>query len=197
MDLEILKSQWSEMNDRMEQQEIFKEKMFRQILNTKSDKSLNRLMAYEVISMIFSVLFIPFLLFIYYKKGMEMIRPVVVGAIIFMIVGTIWYVIKVLVLSKINFSKTLKNNLLYVNKYAIYIKYEKLFIYYILIPVLFALCTFYYIRLHASLYSWVIMSCVGIAAILYTIYFYHLYNKNISTIRENLDELRSLEDNNL
>jgi len=194
MDLENLKSQWSAMNDRMEKQEILKEKILFQMLNAKSDKSLNRLLAYEVISLIFSVLFIPLLLYIYYEKGMETYRPVFLGAIIFLIICVIWYGIKVLVLSKIDFAKTLKNNLLYINKYSIYIKYEKLFMYYILIPVIFVCCTFYYIKLHATLYSWIFASCVGLAAIFFTVYFYQLYKKNISTIQQNLEELRELEE---
>jgi len=194
MDLENLKSEWSAMNDRMEKQEILKEKMFCQILNTKSDKSLNRLVAYEVVSLIISILFIPFLFYILNKKEFEYMRPITIGALVFIVICVIWYGIKVLVLLKIDFTKALKNNLFCINKYAIYIKYEKLIGYYFLIPFIAVVCVFYYVKLHVPLFSWVLMSCGFIAAILFVIYFYRLYNKNISTIQQNLEELRELEE---
>ena len=194
MDLENLKSEWSAMNDRMEKQEILKEKMFCQILNTKSDKSLNRLVAYEVVSLIFSVLFIPVLLWMFNNTRIEFVKTVIIGAIVILAICVIWYGIKVFVLLKIDFTKTLKNNSFYINKYAVYIKYEKLIGYYFLIPLIMIVCTFYYAKLHASLFLWVLMSCGFIAAILFTIYFYRLYNKNISTIQQNLEELRELKE---
>jgi len=194
MNVENLKSEWSAMNDRMEKQDIFKEKVFCQMLNAKSGKSLSRLVAYEVMSLIFSVLSIPVLLYFLNYTAMEFVRTVIIGAIVLLTICVFWYGIKVFVLSKIDLTKSLKNNLLYINKYAIYIKYEKLIGYYFLIPLIIVLCTFHYAKMHVSLYLWVLMSCVGVAAILFTIYFYHLYNKNISTIQQNLEELRELEE---
>jgi len=44
------------------------------------------------------------------------------------------------------------------------------------------------------LFWWVLMSCSLIAAVLYVIYFYRLYDKNISTIQQNLEELRELKE---
>jgi len=194
MNLENLKSEWSAMNDRMEKREFFEEKMFCQMLNTKSEKSLGRLVAYEVVGLILTVLFIPMLLFICNKKGLEYAQPIAIGGIVILLLNVIWIGIKLFTLSKIDFVKSLKNNLLNVNKFAIYIKYEKLINYYILIPLIVIVCTFYYIKLHAPLLSWVFMSCVFIATMLFTIYFYRLYNKNISTIQQNLEELRELEE---
>ena len=194
MNLENLKSEWSAMNNRIEKQEIFKEKIYCQILNTKSDKSLNRLIAYEVVNLIFNVLLIPVLYYFFNNMGIEFVRTVIICAIVFMVICVVWYGIKVFVLSKIDFTKTLKNNLLHINKYSIYLKYEKLFIYCILIPVIFAVCVFYYAKFHASLSLWIFLSCVGIVLIIFTIYWYHLYSKNISTIQQNLKELRELEE---
>jgi hypothetical protein len=128
------------------------------------------------------------------KKGIEFIRTVAIGGIVILVIGVIWYGIKVFVLSKIDFTKVLKNNLLYINKYSIYIKYEKLIGYYFLIPLVVVTCTFLYVRMHAPLFAWVFMSCVFIATTLFVIYFYRLYNKNISTIQQNLKELRELKE---
>jgi len=194
MNLENLKSEWSAMNDRMEKREILEKKMYLQVLNTKSDKSLNRLVAYDVLSLIFSVLFIPVCLFLFYQERFEYMRPILIGAIVILVICVFWYGFKVLLLSKIDFSKSLKNNLLNVNKYAIYIKYEKLSFYYIGIPLMAIVIAFYYVKLHAPLFSWVFASCVVLGAIFFTIYLYRLYNKNISTIQQNLEELRDLED---
>ena len=194
MNLENLKSEWSTMNDRMEKQEILKEKMFYQILNTKSDKSLSRLVAYEVINLIISVIFIPVLFYFFNYTRMEFVRTVLIGAITILVICVVWYGIKVLVLSKIDFTKTLKNNLFYINKYAVYIKYEKLIGYYFLIPLIIVICTFHYVQMHVSLYWWVLLSCSLIAAIIFVTYLYKLYNKNISTIQQNLEELRDLKE---
>ena len=120
MNLENLKSEWSAMNDRMEKQEILKEKIFCQILNTKSDKSLNRLVAYDVVSLIFSILFIPVLLWMFNNTRIEfMQKTIIIGAIVILAIFVIWFGIKILVLSKIDFTKTLKNNFFYINRYAI------------------------------------------------------------------------------
>ena len=193
MNLENLKSEWSAMNDRMEKQEILKEKMFCQMLNTKSDKSLSRLVAYEVIGLIVCILFIPVLFYIFNNIEIGLVRPIAGCAIVTVVICTIWQGIKILCLSKIDFAKTLKNNLLYVNKYAIYIKYEKL-VNYFMIPLIAAFCVFHYAKMHASLLLWIFMSCTLIAMILFVIYLYRLYNKNISTIKQNLEELRELEE---
>ena len=170
MDLENLKSEWSTMNSRMEKREILEEKMFRQILNTKSDKSLNRLMAYEVVSLIFSILFIPVSLWMFNNTGIELLRTIIIGAIVILTICVIWYGIKVLALSKIDFTKTLKNNLFYINRYAIYIKYEKMIGYYFILPLAVAVCVYVYAKMHASLFWWLFMSCTLIAAILFVIY---------------------------
>ena len=194
MNLENLKSEWSAMNDRMEKQEILKEKMFCQILNTKSDKSLSRLVADEVVGLIFGILFIPVLFYMFNKIEIEFVRTVIVGAIIIGVLIIIWGSMKLFNLSKINFTKPLKNNLLYVNKYAVYIKYEKLIGYYFIIPLAVLIGVIHYIKIHASLFWWVLMSCSLIAIILFVIYFYRLHNKNISTIQQNLEELRELKE---
>jgi hypothetical protein len=193
MNLENLKSEWSAMNDRMEKQEILKEKMFCQMLNTKSDKSLSRLVAYEVMNLIFSILFIPALLWMFNNTGIKFVQIVIIGAIVILVICVIWQGIKILILSKINFTKTLKNNLLYINKYTIYIKCEKLANYF-MIPLLVAFCVFHYAKINASLLLWIFMSCTFVAMILFVIYLYRLYNKNISTIQQNLEELRELEE---
>jgi hypothetical protein len=194
MDLENLKSEWSAMNARMEKQEIIKEKMFYQMLNTKSDKSLGRLVTYDLVSLIASILFIPVLFYLLNKNGMELIRTVAIGAIIFLVICVIWYGIKLFVLSKIDFTKTVKNNLLYVNKYAVYVKYGKLIEYYFIIPLVVLASVIGYAKLHAPLFLWVLMSCIMIVAILVSIYFYRQYSKNISTIKQNLEELRELKE---
>ena len=193
MNLENLKSEWSVMNDRMEKQEILKEKMFCQILNTKSDKSLNRLVAYEVVNLIFSILFIPALLWMFNNTGMKFVQTVIIGVIVILAINVIWLGIKIIALSKIDFSKSLKNNLFYVNKYAIYIKCEKLIGYYFILPLVVLICVVHYTKMHASLFWWVLMLCALSAGILFTIYFFRLYNKNISTIQQNIEELRELE----
>jgi len=210
MNLENLKSEWSAMNDRMEKQEIFKEKMYCQMLNTKSDKSLSRLVAYEVVGLIFGILFIPVLVYMFNKfndaeiinkvpkvfaEQMGFLRTVTIGAIVFLVLTIIWMGIKLFfILSKINFVKPMKDNLFYVNKYAIYIKYEKLIGYYFVFPLVVAICIFHYAKIHASLFWWVLMSCSLIAMILFVLYFFRLYDKNISTIQQNLEELRELKE---
>ena len=162
------------------------------MLNAKSDKSLSRLIAYEVGFLIFSIIFIPVLFYMFNRIKMEFVRTVLIGAFVIMLISVVWYAIKVLVLLKIDFTKTLKNNLIYIGKYAVYIKYEKLIGYYFLTPLIIIICTFHYLTMHASLYWWVLMSCSLIAVIIFSIYLYRLYSKNISTIQQNLEELREL-----
>jgi len=209
MNFENLKSEWSAMNDRMEKQEILKEKMYCQMLNAKSDKSLSRLIAYEVAGLIFGILFIPVLLYMFnmvndteyinkvskaFAEQIGFVRTALIGAFVFVVLAIIWVGIKLYNLSKINFINPMKNNLSYIYKYAIYIKYEKMIGYYVIIPLAVLICVIHYAKIHASLFWWVLMSCFLIAIILFVIYFYRLYDKNISTIQQNLKELRELKE---
>ena len=209
MNFENLKSEWSAMNDRMEKQEILKEKMYCQMLNAKSDKSLSRLITYEVAGLIFGILFIPVLLYMFnmvndteyinkvskaFAEQIGFVRTALIGAFVFVVLAIIWVGIKLYNLSKINFINPMKKNLSYIYKYAIYIKYEKLVGYYFIFPLVVLICVIHYTKIHASLFWWVLMSCSLIAIILFVIYFFRLYDKNISTIQQNLDELRELKE---
>ena len=71
---------------------------------------------------------------------------------------------------------------------------EKLIGYSFIIPSAVLICVIHYAKIHASLFWWVLTSCFLIAIIIFVLYFFRLYDKNISTIQQNLDELQELKE---
>jgi len=199
MNLENLKSEWSAMNDRMEKQEIFKEKMYRQMLNTKSDKSLNKMANMEVFNIVILLLTIPFWVWLFNVHHLEnflSVKFLSVAAIVISIFGITlsFYTLKNYFM-KIDFSNKISDNVHYLNKYNILYGKGKIISYFIIFPVFAILGIWCYYELKVPTHLWVFLFValtIGIASS-YWIY-KKVYEKNIQIIKKSLEELQELEE---
>jgi len=195
MELDDLKNTWASLDDRLKKQEVLKESIMKELLQTKSDKALNRLIAYEVSGVIVLLLVIPLIIYgMDFRVDLPEYTAFMYCMLVISIIGIIWQALKVYGLMQIDFSKVISNNILYTNKYNIKIKREKMFMLFF-IPVLALSIVFLYVRLNANAVLWTFMVCGLIGASLYTYWSYKkLYDKNIASILKSLDELKELEE---
>jgi len=96
---------------------------------------------------------------------------------------------------KIDFSKSVKDNLYCVNKYNLMIKKEKIANYFVLIPVVYLLCILFYYEANANLSWWVFLVVALTIGVIITYWMYKkIYDANIQSIKKSLEELSELEE---
>lgn len=195
MELDELKTQWLELEKQLKKNETLNKQLLSEMLHKKSKKSLNRLVNSDFIGIIMSLLTIPAGIWIYNAiHFMGNFLSVKIFAVVYItaaFIGVIWYYYKLKYLMKIDFSKSIKDNMYRVNKYDIMIKQEKMVTYYILIPVLFFLGALCYYEFHAGFSSWTFFIVTVTILTIITFWLYKkFYDTNIQSIKQKLDELK-------
>jgi hypothetical protein len=193
MEPDDLKSTWMSLDERLKKQEVLKENIMKELLHTKSDKALNKLIGYEVLGVIVLFLIMPVIVYCLSRRvDLPEYTVFMYCMLAVCIIGIIWMTVKVYYLTRIDFSKTLSNNILYMNKYNIKIRREKMVMAFF-VPLLGLAAIYLYVRLNANALLWVFMSCVFVCAALYSYWSYKkLYDRNIASILKSLDELKEL-----
>jgi len=196
MELEELKNLWTSLDERLSKQEKMKESIIREMIYSKSNKSVSRLLNYDVFSVTLYVLAIPvFVWACYTPSGKLLSVKLFLGTMFVLIASSLplgWIHIKYLM--KIDFTKPVSYNSLYINKYNELVKKEKIASVFII-----AICYFFGIYLYASLHAnvilWSFLICILIAGIGFTYFSYKkIYDKNIAEIQRSLEELKDLEE---
>ncbi len=195
MELEKLKNTWSSLDERLKKQEVLKENIMKEMLHTKSDKALSRLMKYEIIGILVLLLVIPVIIYSFdlhlTLNGFKFFMYSLLAISIFFL---LWQAIKIYGLMHIDFSKSISTNIQYTNRYNIQIKREKIVMLFV-VPILILACFYFYVKLNANSFLWAFLICMSIGAVFYTIWSYKkLYDKNIASILKSLEELKELQD---
>ncbi|PXV67994.1 hypothetical protein CLV62_10224 [Dysgonomonas alginatilytica] len=198
MELDELKNTWAALDERLKQNESLNTRIVKEMLETKSNKSLSKILRYETIGAFVVLAIAPFILFIYddrFQIKDKTIGPLFLVSMFFLcLLSFVWQAFKIYNLMKIDFSAVVSDNIRIVNRYNIWIKREKLITWFS-IPLLGGLCTYLYAQLSLNLFSWVFLTCVFILVTLFTYYQYKtLYDKNINSILKSLDELKELDE---
>lgn len=198
MELDELKNTWAALDERLKQSESLNTRMVKEMLETKSNKSLSRILRYEIIGAVVVLAIAPFILFIYddrFHIKDKTIGPLFLASMFFFcLLSFIWQIFKIYNLMKVDFSAVVSDNIRIINRYNIWIKREKL-ITWVSIPLMGVLCTYLYAQLNANLFLWVFLTCMFIFVTLITYYQYKkVYDKNINSILKSLDELKELEE---
>ena len=95
---------------------------------------------------------------------------------------------------KIDFSKGVKDNMYYLNRYNIMLKQEKMstFILFPILAILGALC---YYEFKTNLFYWTfLIVAVAIGVLISYWMFKRIYDTNIQSIKQSLDELKELNE---
>jgi len=197
MELHELKNTWTVLNEQLKKNEILNKQIIQEVLQKKSNKSLNRLINADFFGLIVWIISIPVAIF-----GCNLPRfdnylfPKFFFAFILLLalIGLVFYSYKLKFLMKIDFSKSVKNNMFCLNKYIIMIKQEKLSMIVIApaFAILGALC---YYEFQASISYWMLLIVSVIVTVLLSFWmFKRLYDTNICSIKRSLEELEELKD---
>jgi hypothetical protein len=196
METEDLKNRWSSLEEQLKKQEVFNEHITKELLHTKCDKALSRLINYGIFELIVLLAAIPAVIYILgVKKNIPDEYYIFTYCLTGLCVLTLfWQIWKIYDLMQIDFSKTLSNNFRYTNKYNIKIRREKIATLFF-VPALALFMIYFYAKLHAPVLLWAIMACVFICLIVYSYWaFKRFYEKNITSILKSLEELKELEE---
>jgi len=191
MELEELKNVWSSIDERLKKQESLRECIVKEMIYSKTNKSLKRLLWSDSISIPILLLVVPFIVYAYGKFGGKHIvwDSTVILAGVFVIVYFPILVYRVYGLMKIDLSGNIKNNLYYINRYSLQVNREKIFMKFFG-PVLLILISLVFIEAKADAFRWVIWICLVVFVTLYSYWSYNkFYRKNIQSIQNNLEEL--------
>ena len=199
MELDELKNTWTVLDEQLKKNEMLNKRIIQEMLHKKSSKSLNLLINTDFWSMLAQLLAIPFCIWLYnnpISKNNFFPKILSVVLIVFIILASIWDCYKIFkYLFKIDFTKIVKDNMQLVNKYAIFIKYEKIVGYFVVFPVFYLLGILCYYELNATLSLWIFLVVVFISATAVVYWAYKkIYDSNIQSIKKSLEELEELKE---
>lgn len=196
MEMDELKNMWSMMDEKLKKQEILNKSLVKEILQTKGNKSLNRLFLYEILGFSVCLLLIPFILYCLktYEVAYIIGKVTLYLTFAFCIVYCLWGILKMSELFKVDFSKDIANNIYHISKYDIRMKYEKTGMY-IFIPVLFLLSIVLYIQSNIDIEQFIFMIVIFLLATSISIWSYKkTYPALISSIKDSLDKINELKE---
>lgn len=211
MELGELKNAWQSLDSQLHKQNILKESVLRNLIEDRSDRALSKLMKTEKKGMFYMlflyVAFLPFFRFLSSFAHSDNVRDNIIkaytyetGAIwiaiyAFSLIAFIWQGWKVFSLMKFDFSNPLSENIRTIEKYNIYIKWERNLML-ILVPTLF--CTFLLVMIPLKVVSWVgLLIMAGFFVLLLVKQWLNYKNKyecNIKEIQRSIDKLKELEE---
>ena len=196
MELDELKKVWLSVDERLKKQEILNECIIKEMTYKKTNKSLMRLFWSDSIGIPALLLVIPYIVYLYGKFGGKYI--IWDSTIIFLGVFCVAYFpflcYRVYGLMKIDLSGNIKSNLYFINRYSLQIKWEKIIMVFFVL-VLFILGSLMLIEQKADASWWTLWICSVILVTLYSFWSYKkIYDKNIQSIRKNLEELEELKE---
>ena len=195
MEPEELKNTWLLLDERLKKQEMLKETILKEMIHSKADKSLNRLVNIEIIGIIILLLVMPAVIYaIDFHPHMPGYKVFMWAMIPICVIGLVWQILKVYKLTRIDLTGSLSNNIRHTNSYNIWIKKEKM-VMIVIVPVVGLGVAYMYAQLNVNITLWAFLSCTFLALCIFVYWSYKkLYNKNIASIMKSLDELRELDE---
>ena len=198
MELEKLKEIWTSLDNRMQQQEGLKTAIIKEMLLSKSDKALSRLINYDYFGVIIMLCLIPIIFWVYMYGPIYRIAtttPIFVGTFILIFYVLTTGVIGLIKLHKIDFSKPVNSNITVINKYKIFYKRKNL-----VMPLfgimLFVLCFITFFLL-PQMEPWRLVFLIFAIPITILVSYWEykrIYMRNINSILNSLEELKELEE---
>lgn len=197
MDTNNLKDTWITFNEKLDKQENFKEEIIREILNSKSSKSLSRLISYEVFNTIVIILLIPFLLYIFDRDKITPLHPgITYGLIVTIGISLISQIWKVYLLMKVDFSNAISSNVKSIERYKIHLNREKILIFIVILLTLIIIVQSISQATQIATWRWACAAAgilIGITASVWS--YKRFYKNNIRNIIDSMKKLKDLDEN--
>ena len=197
MELEEMKNTWNLLNRRLDEDKLLKESLIREIIQRKADRVINKLINYDIFSVVTLLLLIPLMVYCYFWFGGKFVTwdIYIIYGIIICLSGIAWYAFKIQTMMKVDLSKQINENIYHINRYNICVRREKLFANFVFGPVFVFLAICMFIEMKAMFDLWVFLICMVALASLTTYWTYkRIYDKNITSILRSFNEIKELEE---
>ena len=189
MELEEMKERWAALNDRLERTEMLQESVIRELVQTKGEKSVSRLINWETFGFVVTILIIPYSIYVYHRFGGHFAMWDLFIRVAIVVDGllVLWTGYKLYGLMKIDFTKVVKENILRVNRYTVQITREKIFTAAIIGPLFVILSVVMAIEMKAPDFIWGVLFGVVVATTVACYWLYkRVFDKNIRRLQESL-----------
>ena len=189
MELEEMKERWAALNDRLERTEMLQESVIRELVQTKGEKSVSRLINWETFGFVVTILIIPYSIYVYHRFGGHFAMWDLFIRVAIVVDGllVLWTGYKLYGLMKIDFTKVVKENILRVNRYTVQITREKIFTAAIIGPLFVILSVVMSIERKAPDFIWGVLFGVVVATTVACYWLYkRVFDKNIRRLQESL-----------
>lgn len=197
MELEEMKNTWELLNRKLEEDKSLKESLILEMIRTKANKSVKKLLNYDILSFVILILLIPFLVWGYRSYGGQFIMwdIYILYAMALCLSGVFWYVFKIQLMMKIDVSQKISENIYRTNRYNICIKREKFLMNVIFGPIVILLAVLMLIEMNARIDLWITVICLfGLASVTTYWSYKRIYDKNIASILKSFEEIKDLEE---
>ncbi len=194
MELDDMKTAWRELDRRLDRQETLSETFIRESIAARSQRSVNKFLAYELIGVAVMLFAIPFVLWTIVGAGMPPETKLFLKVLFPLLPAIlVWQFIKTFTLFRVDISGNMKRVAKMVQRYELFALYEKR-VSYLLVPLLFAGAIVVYAALRVPLWSWVAMTGLVTATVLYCVWYYKkFFADNMAAIKRSLKEIKDLE----
>ena len=198
MELDEIKSAWTAMDERLKKNEGLNERIIKEMLARKSNKSLKNLYNFLMIGAIITLLILPLCIYMFPQFKQSMLHQFMIySALGIVALGAISQLYKIILISKINLQKEIKENMKLMQQYNIYIKKETI-IATIVVSILLLGCITGVLLLQYNIEAWrwgfVIVIVFGIWPLGMYWQYKKFYKTNIRSILNSLEELKDLEE---
>lgn len=197
MELEEMKNTWKQMNDKLEEDRLLKESLILEMIHAKADKSVNKLLNSDIISVCILLLLIPLMAYCYYRFNGKFIMwdIYIIYTMFICVMGFCWTIYKIRELMKVDLSKNVSENIYHTNRYNIWTKREMLITQLVFGPVFVLLAIFMFIEMKARWDLWIFLLCMVALATVGSYWSYkRIYDKNLSSILQSLNEIKELKE---
>lgn len=169
--------------------DLYQESVIRELVQTKGEKSVSRLINWETFGFVVTILIIPYSIYVYHRFGGHFAMWDLFIRVAIVVDGllVLWTGYKLYGLMKIDFTKVVKENILRVNRYTVQITREKIFTAAIIGPLFVILSVVMSIEMKAPDFIWGVLFGVVVATTVACYWLYkRVFDKNIRRLQESL-----------
>ena len=196
MELDEFKNTWSALDKRLRKQEMLEETIIKEMLQSRSGKALSRLINYTYFGITVCLCAIALMVYrvttVYF--GIFKTSIFAIGIILLLIAACIG-IYNVVLLQKIDFTKSVNENIRLTQTYKIRVKKQLAFSYALAAFLIILAVIACVISPNMELWRWIIISVFIVIGIIGACWEYkRIYRANTSTILDSLDKLKELEE---
>lgn len=194
MELEDLKQQWQVLNKRLEENEILNKKIILDMIKKRTTSAYNKLMNMELVNLMIMIVLIPTFLITLCTAKYLPTHAWLIFLGLFILLVTIWEVIKVIWLKKFDIEKkNIQQLALLINTYRKWILMECA----IIAPFVVIILGTLFFSIHTYNLPWLkilLLSLIVILPIFIAIMYRFFYKKHFNNIQKSLDELKEFKE---